>query len=120
MGSWTVSYDTTTITVPRKPERVEVRKSADITAMTLPGDDPIIMSLGVQARSLVVQGTLYETEISVLTSLFAAVYKTVTVSGLGSAYDGSYILQEVSWSHQVPNIYAYTLHFEKGSEMISL
>jgi hypothetical protein len=120
MPTWTITYDSTSITIPRLPERVEVRRSADVTVLTLPGFDPIITSMGIQSHDLVVQGTLYENELSVLSSLLGAVYKAVSVSGLGSPYDGQYVLQEVDWTHQVPNVYSYTLHFVKGSELISL
>jgi hypothetical protein len=120
MTSWTVTYDSTQITIPRLPERIEVRKSADVTTLTLPGDEPLLMSMGIGGRTLAVVGTLYGDELSVLNSLMSAVYKTVTISGLGTNYNGSYILKEVSWSHQVPNVYGYSLQFEKGSEMISL
>ena len=120
MTTWTITYDSTSVTMPRLPERVEVRKAADVTALTLPGDEPLLMSMGIEGRTLAVTGTLYESELSALNSLMSAVYKTVTVAGLGTNYDGSYILKEVSWSHQVPNIYGYTIQFEKGSEMISL
>jgi len=120
MTTWTITFDSTTVTVPRLPERVEFRESANVTSLSIPGDEPLIMSMGVEAKTLVATGTLYGDELSVLNSLASGVYKTVTVSGLGTNYDGSYILKEVSWSHQVPNVYGYTLQFEKGSEMISL
>jgi len=120
MTTWTITYDSTTVIIPRLPERVEVRKAADVTTLTIPGDEPLLMSMGVEGRTLAVTGTLYDTEISLLSSLASAVYKVVTISGLGTNYDGQYILKEVSWSHQVPNVYGYTLQFEKGSEMISL
>jgi len=120
MTNWTVTFDSTVVTFPRLPERVEFRRAADVTTLTLPGSEPLLMSMGIEGNTIAVTGTLYETEISVLTSLMAGVYKTATVSGLGTSYDGQYVLKEVSWSHQVPNVYNYTVQFEKGSEMISL
>lgn len=120
MTSWTITFDSTVVTFPRKPERIEVRKSADITSLSLPGEEPFLLSMGIEARSLALAGTLYGTEISVLTSLLNGVYKTVTVNGLAAQYNGTYILKEVSWTHTAPDVYSYMVQLEAGSELISL
>lgn len=120
MTTWTITYESTTVTMPRLPERLEIRKSADVSAITIPGMEPFIFSLGVNSFTIVLSGVLYGSEISVLDSLLGLVYKQVMVSGLGTTYDRSYILREVSWTHQPPNIYTYVIQLEYGSEMISL
>lgn len=120
MTSWTITFDSTVVTFPRKPERVEVRKSANITSLTIPGEEPFLLSMGVEARSLSLSGTLYGAEKNILITLLDGVYKTVQISGLDTQYDGTYILREVSWSHSAPNIFSYTIQLEAGSELISL
>lgn len=118
MTNWTITYDTTTITIPRKPNRVEKRRSATVTTLPMIGDLPFVFSEGIEADEIVVSGIL--NDISKLSSLKNAVYKQVTVSGLSEEYDGTYILKELVWTEEPPNIFSYTMSFISGSELVQL
>jgi hypothetical protein len=120
MPTWTITFGTSNVTMPRLPSRIERRRTGNQSTISIPGQDPIIISLGIESESMNVSGILFLTELSLLNALRGFVHKQVSVSGLGGVYDGTYVLSELDWTHEPPDIYNYLIVFTVGSEMITL
>jgi len=123
--SWTFSWDSTSITLPRPPTKTTTKIVSIKQTETWPGDYALVISLGKQPKVLTIEGRIAEQGKTIedliddyISPLEGRVYKQVTIDADGSRYDGAWILTSLVWEERagVTRGIWYKMEFVKGSE----
>lgn len=116
-------------TLPIAPTRIIDSYPSKTTVFDVPGSQPIIVSWGPQARSLTLEGVLFESgktkanlEIVYIAPLKNMVATEVTLSFPDTRYDGTWILTDFDYNEEKSTVpmFRYTFKFVKGQSHIIL
>lgn len=121
-----MSFIVEEVTLPRKPEKIQFRKAAEIKTYMYPGALPLIISFGGKADVLVIEGrlqaagrTMAQIVTDYVTPLEALVNTVVTIQYTGRSYHNTDFVF-VRFNHDERPGWARALYFRmefwKGSE----
>ncbi len=118
-----------TITLPLDPSNITLSNPTVTKTATMPGNKPLVISLGLEVKTLTVEGYLYQagkTKADLKTlyidPLLAKLHREVTVDASDDLYDGTYVFKEFEIT-LIPGatvVYKYRMVFIQGSSHLVL
>ena len=120
-----------TIQLPKYPRSIRDTNPADTKPYAFPGSKPIIISSGLQVRTLDVEGILVEAgktkaqlKSSYIDPLLAKLHQQVTLTTNEALYDGSWLFTAFIPEESLPKAgtrgFIYKMQFQQGSSYVVL
>lgn len=118
-----------TITLPKNPFRVKDTNPADSKPYPMPGTKPLIVSIGLEVRTLDIEGWLMEAgktkaqlKTDYIDPLLAKLHSVVTLSTTFGLYNGTWLLKEFipEEAQGVMKAFKYRMRFQQGSIYVVL
>jgi hypothetical protein len=122
-----ITLTSNTITLPINPNNVTDKSTALSVPLPMPLSLPMILSYGIESRTLTVQGVLFVggqtasyIEQNYLIPLRNHVYRTMSLVADNQRYNGDYILQEFSYNEvqALVNYFTYSMTLQAYSTQV--
>jgi len=123
--SWQITYDTTTVTLPRNPDKATLKYAAWFKEYG--AGSPIIVSLGTKATVLTIEGLfacpgkdMSDLESDYVNPLKDMLHKEVTIEAPDTKYDGDWIFTTFNVEERKGVVRAlwYKMEFVKGEQHV--
>ena len=119
------------IQLPKYPSTIQETNPADVKSYPFPGDKPIVVSQGLQLRTLEVQGILVEAgktkaqlKSSYIDPLRAKIHTTVVLTTNEALYDGTWLFESFIPLEDIKKAgtrgFSYKMKFIQGSSYVVL